>query len=345
MKLVMTLLVRDEADIVDAQIAFHLAAGVDLVIATDNRSEDGTTEVLERYERQGRLHLLREPGDDLRQSEWVTRMARLAATEHGADWVLNADADEFWWPRGPGLRQLLASVPARYGVVRAAWRNFVPRPQGHPFFAERMTVRLCTPSFHPHPLSTHSKSAHRGAPDVRIGRGNHEAFGTGLDPVRGWYPIEILHFPVRSLEHCLQKYVTQFVALERNAEKGIPGHMEEAYRAYREGLLGEFYAPLVVSDEVLARGLAEGSLAVDTRLRDALRSLGFGEGKATGTPIAFETPGAVEAATYAGEFSALQESDLGLAFGTRVDALERRLSALERRPWSRVRAKVGAWRA
>ncbi len=147
----MTLLVRDEADIVDAQIAFHLAAGVDFVIATDNRSEDGTTEVLERYERDGRLHLIREPGDDLRQSEWVTRMARLAATEHGADWVLNADADEFWRPRGAGLRELLASVPAHYGVVRAAWRNFVPRPDGHPFFAERMTVRLCTPSFHPHP--------------------------------------------------------------------------------------------------------------------------------------------------------------------------------------------------
>ena len=52
MKLVMTLLVRDEADIVDAQIAFHLDAGVDFVVATDNRSEDGTTAILERYARE-----------------------------------------------------------------------------------------------------------------------------------------------------------------------------------------------------------------------------------------------------------------------------------------------------
>ena len=37
MRIVMTLLARNEADIVDAQIAFHLAAGVDFVIATDNR--------------------------------------------------------------------------------------------------------------------------------------------------------------------------------------------------------------------------------------------------------------------------------------------------------------------
>ena len=48
MTLVMTLLARDEIDIVDSWLAFHLNAGADLVIATDNRSQDGTTEVLER---------------------------------------------------------------------------------------------------------------------------------------------------------------------------------------------------------------------------------------------------------------------------------------------------------
>jgi Glycosyl transferase family 2 len=328
MKLVMTLLVRDEADIVDAQIAFHLDAGVDFVIATDNRSQDATTEILERYAREGHLHLIREPGEDLRQSEWVTRMARLAATEFAADWVLNTDADEFWWPRGGDFRELFAAVPARYGVVRGAWRNFVPRPDDDRFFAERMTARLRQPSFHPHPLSIHFKSAHRGVADVRIGRGNHEAFGSGLVALRGWYPIEILHFPVRSLEHCMRKYVTQFVALERNAEKGIPGHMEDAYRAYREGELEAFYAPLVVDDAALAGGVDRGELAVDTRLRDRLRVLGFGSGAVE--ERSSQSDAVRDAASYAGETSALQEADLGLAYTARLDSFERRLTCIPR---------------
>ena len=61
MKLAMTLLARDEADIVDAQIAFHLHAGVDFVVATDNRSEDGTTRGLRAVRARGRppSHLAR----------------------------------------------------------------------------------------------------------------------------------------------------------------------------------------------------------------------------------------------------------------------------------------------
>jgi hypothetical protein len=135
MKLVMTLLARNEADIIDAQIAYHLNTGVDFVIATDNRSLDGTTEILERYERAGVLHLLQEQGDDMRQDEWVTRMARLAATEFGADWVINADADEFWWPRGGTLKQVLQVVPQRFGVVRGCWRRLCRAHDGSPLHA------------------------------------------------------------------------------------------------------------------------------------------------------------------------------------------------------------------
>jgi hypothetical protein len=335
MKLVMTLLARDEADIVDAQLAFHLNAGVDFVIATDNRSEDGTTEILERYARDGVLHRIDERGDDLRQTEWVTRMARLAATDFGADWVINADADEFWWPRGDSLKDVLAAVPARYGVVRGAWRNFVPRPDDERFFAERMTVRFTTPSFIDHPLGTHSKSVHRSSPEVRIGRGNHEAFGDGLVPLRGWYPIEIFHFPVRSFEQCVRKYVTQFRALERNAERGIPEHMAEAHQAYLAGRLREdFYEPLVVRDDEIDAGVRERRLAVDTRLRDAFRAL------SDGAELSFSRPGIVDDALFASESTALEESDFGLALAARIAGMERRVGLLERGALTRLRGVV-----
>jgi len=339
MKIAMTLLVRDEADVVDAQIAFHLNAGVDLVVATDNRSQDGTTEILERHSSEGHLHLIREPGKDLRQTEWVTRMARMAATEHGADWVLNTDADEFWWPQGGDFRALFAAVPDHFGVIRGAWRNFVPRPDDDRFFAERMTVRYCTPDFRSHPLSIHFKSAHRASPDVRVGRGNHEAFAPGLVPLRGWHAIEVLHFPVRSFEQCTRKYVTQFVALERNAEKGIAEHMAEAYRAYRAGRLEDFYRPLVIGDDRLEAGLRSGELAVDTRLRDILRSLGLGETTAAGSAESSEDRTA-EAAAFAAECAVLPESDYGQRLSARIDDMESRVGILERRLDTRVGRRV-----
>ena len=79
--------------------------------------------------------MLREEAEELRQAEWVTRMSRLAATEHGADWVIPSDADEFWWPRGGSLAEILAAVPARFGAVRGLVRNFVLRSRRRAAFS------------------------------------------------------------------------------------------------------------------------------------------------------------------------------------------------------------------
>ncbi len=249
MTLVMTLLARDEADVVDAQVAFHLHAGVDFVIATDNASSDGTTEILERYAKAGCLRLLREPGDDMRQGEWVTRMARLAATEHGADWVLHADADEFWWPRGGSLEDVLASVPARYGAVGGCWRHFLPRPDDGSFFAERMTVRLAAPApsgdkqtiFH-----AHQKVVHRAHPEVEVEFGNHSADAPGLEPLRGWHPLEVLHFSFRSVAQLERKARGGWL---RNREYEPTLHQLLLDEASREGRLDGFYDAHAVEDD------------------------------------------------------------------------------------------------
>src|SRR5262245_7465782 len=102
----MTLVVRDEADVVEQQLAYHFDAGVDFVLATDHSSTDGTADVLRRYEADGRLRLFEVSGE-MRDSDWRTRMARLAASDHGADWVINTDADEFWMPRSGTLKDAL----------------------------------------------------------------------------------------------------------------------------------------------------------------------------------------------------------------------------------------------
>jgi hypothetical protein len=331
----MTLLARDEADIVDAQVAFHLHAGVDFVIATDNRSQDGTTEILERYQRDGVLHLLRERGDDMRQDEWVTRMARLAASDFGADWVLNADADEFWWPRGGTLGDVLATVPERYGAIRGCWRHFLPRPDDGSFFAERMTVRLGAPSF-PGDKQTifhaHQKVAHRADPEVAIEAGNHNAFGVALEPVRAWHPIEVLHFSFRSPEQVERKARGGWV---RNDDYEPTLHQLLLDDALRDGRMAEFYDTFAVDDEALACGLAEGTLALDTRLRDALRAIRDGDGgfrmpgPGEASLLSFPRPEVREDALFAGEASVLVEIDGIVRAERRVDALEERLTALE----------------
>jgi hypothetical protein len=271
MKLVMTLLVRDEADIVAEHIAFHLAAGVDFIVAADNESSDGTTEILETHACEGHLHRI-DLSDPFSQIEVVTRMARLAATQFGADWVINSDADEFWWARTGRLKEVLRAVPPRFGSVRGMWRNFVARPEDGRPFSERMTIRSHETTPGVHPFNPHFKTIHRGSRDVEVGGGNHDVSGCGLAPLFGWYPVDVLHFPIRSLDQFERKFMRWWQITAVDGEASNP-YYNAVRNAHREGRIADLYEPFVVDDEKLSCGFAKGTLVEDTRLRDALRSL------------------------------------------------------------------------
>jgi hypothetical protein len=271
MKLIMTLLVRNEADIIDEQIGYHLAAGVDFIVATDHESSDGTLAILERYAAQGVLHLLHASGGVLHQSEWVTRMARMAAMEFSADWVINSDADEFWWPSGGDLKQVLALVPEEHGIAYSFARPFLPPLDDGPF-AECMTVRLSPSAAINDPTSPFRPNTgvlHRGAPDVVVGTGNTSVRSRFLRRCPGWSPVEVLHFPLRSFAHFERKFLSHF----RTVRERRRGDHLRAWEAAQKGQLHELYLEIVGTEERLRAGLAEGSLTIDTRLRDVLRAL------------------------------------------------------------------------
>jgi hypothetical protein len=289
----MAIKVRDEGDVIEANLRFHHALGVAHFIVTDNGSTDDTPEILRRYADAGLATVIDEPGTDYRigGAGWLTRMARIAATDLDADWVIHTDADEFWLPAEGSLQETLGAIPQRYGVVVAPRVEFVGRPDGPGTFADRLTVREARSRLQP-------KVAHRALPDVvSLDRGAHDVAVEGpggdvaetlrppgravhrsvRDPVGQsdgetadetrlvWapmWPLRILHFPVRS-----------FAQFKRRTEVAIfEGHYPDWGRfkrlreLYEQGRFEELYADLVLDDEDVAEGIAAGRLVRDERL-------------------------------------------------------------------------------
>src|SRR5215210_6679544 len=285
MKLVMTLKVRDEEDVLESNLRYHVAQGIDFFIVTDNGSADRTPEILAAYQRAGLMHLL---GDDspnyfAMHGEWVSQMARLAATDFGADWVIHTDADEFWWPVTGTLGDVFSAVREPYGVLFAPRPEFIPRPDAPGPFHQRLVVREARARVRP-------KMAHRAAPDVVVSGGGHHVGGPSDEagvrppgrlatyPYSGpapslrfvpapWWPVRILHFPHRSSEHFLRR-MEQYAIDDSFPDSGS---VRELRRQRAEGRLIERWVALVPDEREVEAGLLDGRFVEDHSLREFMR--------------------------------------------------------------------------
>jgi hypothetical protein len=274
MKLVMTLLVRDEQDILRENLDFHLANGVDEIILMDNLSTDATAEIAREYARAGYLHYLFQSQDDFSQGRWVTQMAVQASRELHADWVINCDADEFWWPHSGSLKDALRSIPDDWVAASAERTNFVARVEdGEPFW-QRMDVRRVI-SHNALGERLPAKIAHRARTDIRVAQGNHCATIGGQIVPSVAAPITVLHFPVRSRAQFVNKIVKGGAAYARNTDldPGIGITWRYLYQLYQEDKLDQVYEKELMTEEQIDHGLAKGVLLRDERLIDALNSL------------------------------------------------------------------------
>lgn len=288
--LVMTLLARDEADIIRQNIAFHLACGVDHVIATDNGSTDGTLEILREFADRGVLTLLQEPGRDFAQHAWVTRMALMARERFGARWILNCDADEFWLAPELGLAAALARHEGAT-ALRCEVRNIIGAhddPEVAPWW-QRLESRIAEPIrvdaaidplIDPLPapfyyLEFGSKVIVRAEGLTRIAQGNHMAERDGPE-LEETGAVVVYHYSLRTRRQFVRSVERTAAGYARNTTLGrYAGWQKKRWGRMiaEDGNAARALADALPDRDRLDRDLAAGIVLRDVRAQQALQEL------------------------------------------------------------------------
>lgn len=203
MKIGMTLLVKNEIDIIETHVRYHRPK-VDFIVAMDNMSTDGTYEKLQDLSREyDGITVLTMASKVYDQSLWVSRMVR-HCEDLGADWVVNSDADEFF-------------VGDLKYVIGEFWRvgaNIV-YPDGTTFWPTEMDdlsvadpVRRLLWCDGPQIPFGNKKAIHVTKGFSHVEQGNH--FVRFLSPIRDHIQetpsLLLYHYPFRSEQQFVSKH-------------------------------------------------------------------------------------------------------------------------------------------
>lgn len=186
-------MVKDEQDIVEAFVR-HTAGQVDRMIVADNGSTDGTRGILDHLARDLPLTVIDDPEVGYFQSKKMSALAARAAAD-GAEWVVPADCDEWWYSPFGRVADVLQDLDG-VSIVGAHLFDHVPTALDpdvpDPF--RRIGWRRREPM----PLM---KVAAKARPAVTIHQGNHDAdHGRRVDGV-----LVVRHLPLRSAEQMIRK--------------------------------------------------------------------------------------------------------------------------------------------
>jgi hypothetical protein len=202
-------MIKDEADIIHANLAWLFSLGIRRFVVMDNMSTDGTADEVRRFSADhadSDLVLLHDPVVAHFQAQKVTVMARLAARRWpDVDWILPVDADEFCIAvRG---FDVLDSVPRDIDALTIPKAVHFLDPttiqedgNGSPFARMPMRSKLfCVPP----------KIIARASQGLSVEQGNHKCLAPHGFPTRyaGGFAFGFYHreFQTRSFTQFLRK--------------------------------------------------------------------------------------------------------------------------------------------
>ena len=271
--------VKDEIELVRASIEHLRAIGVDLIVAFDAGSTDGTREVLDAFEARDVFQII--DGAVLSADERRERQLALAR-EAKADWVFFVDADEFWLPAGGSLKdcESLANADVlnvdRYNVPPT---RIGPLVRGDLAPSSYKDVFLCVqriPAFHTavadHPVvpwivgaDILPKVLARTSAIRAMAAGGHWVEPAGDQPLRQVTPrdLVIAHAPFSTFDRFERKVVNICERMRTHPEffRGNNGwHWLRWAELFRAGTLAEEFKRQMLSEERVATLIASGAI-------------------------------------------------------------------------------------
>lgn len=256
-RLIMTILVKNEQDIIASNIRTHASLGVDAFVVMDNNSSDRTREILEALQKEFEITIIDEKGI-YDQAKWMLSLAK-EAKNLGADWVINNDADEFWIPTNEkNIKENLAFKGSvltvqRYNMILDETSN----KNGNFFDATYYTQN---PIYY-----TKNAQLNNDKLSIALGKigpktivnprgllylrgGNHKAlhianmrdyFRSGHDKIKRFENIHIFHYPIRSYTQFEQNIKNRKSLLENTQKVSMGPHYRRWVSIYNAGKLKE----------------------------------------------------------------------------------------------------------
>ncbi len=290
-RIIMTILVKNEDDIIEQNIRVHASLGVDAFVVMDNDSTDNTKEILHRLQKEFEIVVIEEKGL-YNQAKWMKQLA-FQAKKLGADWVINNDADEFWIPdENKSLRNILEY---KGSVITAHRYNMLidSKTYQKDFKFYDMHYRVQNPIYYDKNYQQNNEEVSiilaKNAPKVitnphgliLIRGGNHKALHIAnmrdyfkhYDKIKRSPDITVYHYPIRSFEQFKKNIQNRKMLLESKKHIRMGPHYRRWVRLLNEGKLEEEFQKFILKPQEIETFLDYGIVVEDRHPQNQIKKV------------------------------------------------------------------------
>jgi len=270
----MVILVKNEEDIIEKNIRFHSAIGVDNFVVMDNNSDDNTRDILDKLSKEFEITIIDEKSP-YSQSKFMTKLNRIAKQKYNPDWIINNDADEFWIPQtNKSLKDILNF---KGGVLQIQRSNMVLYDGLENWWESEYRVANQILSREDYE-NTNIVLGRAGRKVIinphgyyKTNSGNHSAEHIAFWKKQELKDIHIYHYPIRSYEQFEKSIANRAKLLKVGAKMG--SQYKKWAKLYEEGKLKQEFEKMVFNEEKLKCLQEVNIIKKDTKARELFSKL------------------------------------------------------------------------